>query len=362
MFKWRIFIFFAGRFFNTSKQDLLQYVQFSTVVRWVDYNEDTDDFTVKVKHLEGDKHTQERFTHVIVATGLFGTAYTPFYPGVDDFKGRILHAKDVRHANEFKDQRVLIIGSWLSAQDLALQFLKFGSKNVIISYKTAPTKITWPPGVEERPRVKKLEESSVLFIDRTSAEIDSVIFCTGYKLYHPFLSEDLRMKPDMSIYPDNLYKGIVWMKGGNMKLLYIGVQYATFFLHILDIQALWACRFIIGTDQVPAREDMLKDIECMTEKRDTIDDSMKYERLRFVTEYLMSLAAANGSEPFSDKAEELLLEDVKNKLEDICTYRDKQFKSIHTGLVSRAPTMPWMKSFENSHSDFSTSASNIISK
>lgn len=230
--------YIGGRFFNTGKQDLLQYVQFSTVVRWVDYNEDTDDFTVKVKHLEGDKHTQERFTHVIVATGLFGTAYTPFYPGVDDFKGRILHAKDVRHANEFKAQRVLIIGSWLSAQDLALQFLKFGSKNVIISYKTAPTKITWPPGVEERPRVKKLEESSVLFIDGTSAEIDSVIFCTGYKLYHPFLSEDLRMKPDMSIYPDNLYKGIVWMKGGNMKLLYIGVQYATFFLHILDIQAL----------------------------------------------------------------------------------------------------------------------------
>ena len=340
--------------------DWRQYIQFSTVVRWIEYNEETDDFTVKVKHLKEDKHTQERFTHVIIATGLFGTAHIPTYPGLDDFKGRILHAKDVRHAKEFSGQRVLIIGSRWSAQDLAIQFLKFGTKNVIISYRTNATGMKWPAGIEERPKVIKLGESTAHFKDGTTAEVDVILFCTGYRLNHPFLPENLRIKPNISIYPDNLYKGIVWTKGGNMKFMYLGVLYATYFLHFLDVQALWACRYITGVEKVPAQEDMIKDIERLTEKRDRLGDGWNMEKLRFVTKYLLSLSKANGSIQAADKAEAILQEEWKHKTDDISSYRDKQYTSIHTGHLSAAPVIPWMKAFDDSAKAFPVSVHNYL--
>ena len=36
--------------------------------------------------------------------------------------------------------------------------------------------------------------------------------------------DDLRLKSKNVLYPPNLYKGMVWMEGGNDKLFYAGVQ------------------------------------------------------------------------------------------------------------------------------------------
>ena len=69
----------SDRFMKGSKVDLHKYVKFNTVVRWIDFNKDTDDFTVKVKNLVEDKDEEEIFTHVIVATGLLARqTYQPF--------------------------------------------------------------------------------------------------------------------------------------------------------------------------------------------------------------------------------------------------------------------------------------------
>ena len=347
----------TGRFANNGSRDWRRCVQFSTVVRWIEYQEDTDDFIVKVKNLKENKHIQERFSHVIIATGLFGTAYMPKYPGLDDFKGRILHAKDVRHAKEFQGQRVLIIGSRWSAQDLAIQFLKFGSKNVIMTYRGEPTGVTWPTGIEEHPAVVKFEESSATFQDGATAAVDVVLFCTGYTLNHPFLSDNLRIDPEITIYPDNLYKGIVWTNGGNLKLLYLGVMYATYFLHFLDVQALWACRYITGQEKVPDREAMLLDIEKFTSKRDDLGAGWNFEKLEFVTEYLLSLSQANGGVLAAGKAREILHEEWQHKLVDISSYRDKQYTSIYTGSVSAPPVVPWMKAFGDTSETFQKLAS-----
>ena len=313
---------------------------------------------MKVKNLKEDKDEIERFTHVIVATGLFGTAYMPKFPGLDNFCGRILHAKEVRHAKEFEGQRILIIGSRWSAQDLAIQFLKYNSSNVIVSYRKDPTGLKWPAGIEERPAVTDLEESAAHFRDGTKAEIDVIIFCTGYRLHHPFLPEELRIKSEISLYPDNLYNGIVWMKGGNMKFLYLGVMYATYFLQFLDAQALWACRYITGALKLPSKQAMLEESERLTKKRDSLGEGWDFEKLKFVTNYLLSLCEANGCVKAAGKAEEMLYEEWKHKLEDICSYRDKQYKSIHTGHTSTSPVLPWMQAFDDSVLGFVKSKNN----
>lgn len=72
---------------------------------------------------------------MIVATGAFTTPNNPNFQGFDKFKGRIVHSHDVRDFNDFIDKRVLIVGSSLSGEDMALQCYKYGAKQITVCYR-----------------------------------------------------------------------------------------------------------------------------------------------------------------------------------------------------------------------------------
>ena len=236
---------------KTCNEDLKRYVQFSTVVRRVEYHKETDDFTVLVKRLTQDEtEVVERFTHVIVAVGIFHSPYSLPIPGLLKFPGRILHSHSFREAAEFRGQRILVIGLSYSGEDVALMTLKYGAKSVVICGR-ATRGLIWPNGVEERVMVESFDGSIARFQDGSTGEFDVVIFCTGYKARFPFLSNYLSLSiPENSYYP-NLYKGILWAHGGNNKLLYLGMQNQLYTLNMFDAQALWAVKYIMGKIQVP---------------------------------------------------------------------------------------------------------------
>ena len=71
------------------------------MVRRVEYNNITDDFTVTTNNLEEKRDHTERFTHVVVSTGVYAMPYVPDIAGIGGFLGRVVHAKDVKHINEF---------------------------------------------------------------------------------------------------------------------------------------------------------------------------------------------------------------------------------------------------------------------
>merc|ERR1711974_126871 len=77
----------------------------------------------------------ERFDYVVVATGHFSVPNVPTFPGVEKFPGRVLHAHDFRDATEFAGKRLLLVGANLSAEDIALQCLKYGAKQVICTWR-----------------------------------------------------------------------------------------------------------------------------------------------------------------------------------------------------------------------------------
>ena len=58
--------------------------------------------------------------------------------GIEIFRGRVLHSNQVKHLDEFKGQKVLDIGSFMSAEDLAVMLMKFGAEEVIFAYKYRP--------------------------------------------------------------------------------------------------------------------------------------------------------------------------------------------------------------------------------
>jgi thioredoxin reductase len=55
---------------------------------------------------------------IINATGTWETPYIPEYPGAGRFRGRQLHTKDYRTADEFAFQHVIIVGGGISAVQL----------------------------------------------------------------------------------------------------------------------------------------------------------------------------------------------------------------------------------------------------
>ncbi|WP_274426085.1 FAD-dependent oxidoreductase [Chelativorans sp. YIM 93263] len=80
--------------------------------------------TVKVVCGRGDRfrietdRVQFSARGLINATGTWESPYIPDVPGREQFKGRQLHTKDYRTANEFKGQHVVVVGGGISAIQL----------------------------------------------------------------------------------------------------------------------------------------------------------------------------------------------------------------------------------------------------
>lgn len=76
------------------------------------------------------------FDQLVVAVGHFSVPNMPKdMPFLDTFSGFIMHSRDLRDFNVFKNKRVLLIGSGLSAEDIACQMSKFGASQIIISHR-----------------------------------------------------------------------------------------------------------------------------------------------------------------------------------------------------------------------------------
>ena len=102
-------------------------------------------------------------------------------------KFKIIDNIHFRNPTEFAGKKILVIGASLSAEDIALQSIKYGAEKVICTYRTKAMGFVWPKGVEERTLVQSFHGKVATFLDGTSEEVDVVIMCTGYIHSYPFL-------------------------------------------------------------------------------------------------------------------------------------------------------------------------------
>lgn len=161
---------------------------------------------------------------VVNATGTWDRPYWPSYPGQAEFAGRQLHTRDFTAAADFAGERVLVVGGGTSAVQFLLQLDAAGARTTW-STRRAPDwtdtafDAEWGRGVEERvnartsaglpPRsvvaetglpltgqyrdgiaagvlvsrgpLERLLPHGVLFADGTTAEIDTVLWATGFR-------------------------------------------------------------------------------------------------------------------------------------------------------------------------------------
>ena len=338
-----LFDYIEGR---VKKAKVRDWIRFNTVVRWVDFDKNTNKFTVTVHDHNKDHVYSEEFDYVVCASGHFSTPNVPYYKGFESFNGSILHAHDFRDAREFTDKDILVMGTSYSAEDIGSQCWKYGAKSITSCYRTAPMGFNWPDNWEEKPALTHIEDNVAHFKDGSSKRVDAIILCTGYLHYFNFFPDDLRLKSTNRLATADLYKGVAWIP--NPKLFYLGMQDQWFTFNMFDAQAWWARDVIMGKINLPTdQKTMLDDVEERV-KREEVSDDGKYA-IRYQGDYVAELVAETDYPNFDiDGACEAFYQWKNHKSENIMGFRDNCYKSVMTGTMAPMHHTPWKEALDDS--------------
>jgi trimethylamine monooxygenase len=341
-----LYDYITGR---AKKRNVRQFIQFSTVVRWISYDEKAGKFAVTVQTRDDGRTRTEEFDKVIVATGHFSTPNMPSFPGFDQFPGRIMHSHDFRDAQEFTGKRLLVIGSSYSAEDIALQARKYGAQSVTISYRTAPMGFPWPPGITEVPLLTGVDGNQAQFADGTARSVDTIVLCTGYQHSFGFIADDLRLRTPNVLYPDQLYKGVFWL--GHPDLMYLGMQDQFYTFTMFDGQAWYARDYVLGRIALPSPADMAADIAHWRGR--LAECAGPSDQIDFQGDYVADLYKDVDYPSYDvDLTRAHFKAWEHDKETSITGYRDRSFSSPCTGSVAPVHHTPWWQELDDSMTTF----------
>lgn len=333
-----------------------RFIKFGRVVKSVVFDSSIDMFKVVVRDLETDVTLpEETFSHVVVATGMFGTPNNPAFDGFDAFPGRILHSHDIREFASFANRVVLVIGIRFSGEDVVLQCLKFGAKKVVLSHRSGQP-YPWPERVAVHPILERVEGSRCVFKDGTEeTDVDTIILCTGYVHHYPFMQEDLSLKSSPRPWIPNLYKAIVWTPEDREdvtdvnddtpgRLMYLGTPYLVNIVQCIGLQAKWAAEVMLGKKTIPKRSQRIEDMRKMGQMAGEIKDIESW--LLFEEQYAVEMGGDLRTwEKFSAMVR-LIWGHKTASTASLLAYRDQCVESAHTGRKGLPSRKPFMENFD----------------
>lgn len=331
------------------KNNIDRFCRYSTVVRHVEPQ--GDKFIVNSQNLKTKIGRQEAFDYIIVCSGHFSIPAQPTYPGIDDFKGRIMHAHDFRDAVAFRGQKMLLIGNSYSAEDIALQCNKYGVEDISLSYRSSPTGYSWPKGIREIPQLMEYENGYFHFVDGSKEQFDVVMFCTGYQHNFPYMTDEIALLGAKNLcHVDGLYKSVVLNK--NPRVMYLGMtdQYYTFTM--FDAQAWYARDICMGKIEVEQdKRKRQEDIDVWA--RRFKDCKSGHDEIDFQRDLVADIFKnVDYPEHGHEKRAELLHRWKNDRHTNILTYRDQSYKSVVTDHVAPLPRVPWHKNMDDSIEGF----------
>ena len=206
-------------------------------------------------------------THWLISTQV--PNWVPPLKGLADFKGRVIHAHSFRDAQDFKGQRLLLIGNGYSGEDIAMQCVKFGAARATIGFRTAAAGHDfqdWPIVERKLPTHYDRASGEFKFEDGDGLEVDCVVYCTGYRHTFPFLDEPLQLRTTNRLAPDTLWKGMVHPDCTSLYFVGMPDQYYTFTM--FDAQARFVRGCLEGRVAFPNREEMLADTAAWQARED----------------------------------------------------------------------------------------------
>jgi dimethylaniline monooxygenase (N-oxide forming) len=109
---------------------LREYVECNTEVTALRQNAD-ETWTITTRDRTTGSIARRRFGHVVVAAGYHWKPHRPDISGSDSFPGRRLHSMDYVAPEDFRDQRVVVVGIGNSACDIAVELSRVAAKTML---------------------------------------------------------------------------------------------------------------------------------------------------------------------------------------------------------------------------------------
>jgi thioredoxin reductase len=108
----------------------------STSFLGADYDEEKGEWIARVRLEDGTERVM-RPRNLVMANGIAGRPMTPKLPGLDTFKGTVMHTHDYREGARWKGKKVLIVGVGTSAHDVAQDLHGHGAQVKMIQRGSA---------------------------------------------------------------------------------------------------------------------------------------------------------------------------------------------------------------------------------
>ncbi|XP_017259364.1 flavin-containing monooxygenase FMO GS-OX-like 2 [Kryptolebias marmoratus] len=243
---------------------LRPHIRFSTVVGNVrpvvtatEGEERKVTWEVTSSDLSGRQKT-ESFDSVLVCSGHYSDPHLPHVPGIENFKGKVLHSHSYRFAEPFSGQTVVVLGAKSSGLDISIELAKAGAK-VILSHRDRPLKFPLHPAIQQSSSVVAVEDNgSICLQDGSLCDADVLMFCTGYNFKYPFLdAAQLGLDvQDHMVSP--LYRFMV--PPAFPKLFFIGICKIICPFPNFNCQVQFALAVLDGSVTLPPREQMEEEV------------------------------------------------------------------------------------------------------
>ena len=194
------------------------------------------------------------FDAVIVCNGHYNKAAYPNIPGVNQFKGLLMHSSkyDSHLVEEFRNKNILIVGARASATDIARELKQTCNSVCVADRGLHPTQkgSTSDDGIlKHRPALSKiLNENDIELINgEIITNVDVIIWATGYDYDFPFLNGNYVTSNDRMVSP--LYQHLFYLH--DPTLCFIGLPHSVVPFPLAFIQAKWITSIFNGKKLLP---------------------------------------------------------------------------------------------------------------
>lgn len=160
-----------------------------------------DHWAVEVEH-DGKRRT-EYVSHVIVSNGHYNEPFVPSVPGLDTFKGTLIHSRWWRNAAQFRGKNVIVVGSRASGFDIARELAQddynareaghpnperkiYQSVRGVVDKPEWDTDFPWSGEITVVSQIVKCDGDTFELMDGKKISAEVVVYATGYLYSYPF--------------------------------------------------------------------------------------------------------------------------------------------------------------------------------
>ncbi|KAF3496792.1 hypothetical protein DY000_02057834 [Brassica cretica] len=262
--------------------DIEEMIRFETeVVRAEPVADEENIGKWRVESRSSEAVSDEVYDAVVVCNGHYTEPRHALVSGIDSWPGKQIHSHNYRVPDPFKDQVVIVIGSSASGVDICRDIAKVAKEVHVSSRSTSLETYEKLPGYDNlwlHPTIETArEDGSVVFKNGKTVYADTIMHCTGYKYYFPFLDtkgevtvDDNRVGPLYKhVFPPALAPG----------LSFIGLPWQITPFPMFELQSKWVAAVLSGRVSLPSQDEMMEDTKAFYDKLEASGIPKRYTHL-----------------------------------------------------------------------------------